>query len=233
MWQESPDFSDVNVQASTTYSCDTASTWHDVNSSPYPFSAVTPPAGSIDNHKIGLDPTGSYWGGMGEQIEYAPSGNLNFSYPLVTAQGRGWSVPLSLSYNAQNWRLDNYTWNLNQNTAAGYGWNLQFGSLEAFWSNSTTVHYYQYTDATGATYRLDHNNNGIWSSAQSVYVWYDSTVNTLRFRDGSFWLMDCISYSTELDAGKMYPHAYGEFRRQPNPRRLRRCGGRGVHELQQ
>ena len=185
---------------------------HDVNSSAYPFSATTPPNGAIENRQVGVNATGSYWGGMGEQIDVR-SGNLKLQLSAGPgkAQGRGWSVPPSLSYNAQNWRLDQSdpnhpsTWNLNENTAAGFGWNLKFGSLTAYWSNSTTIHHYEFQDSTGATYRMGNNNNGVWSSSHSIYVWYDSTVNILRFRDGSFWLMGCVSYSTEPDAGVMYP----------------------------
>ncbi len=61
-----------------------------------------------------MRPTGSYWGGGGENIDMR-SGNLNFTIPLLKVKGRGWNVPFNLSYNSQNWRHDSGgTWNLGQ-----------------------------------------------------------------------------------------------------------------------
>ena len=91
---------------------------------------------------------------MGEQIDML-SGNLNYTLPLVTAQGRnGQSVTFSLSYNSQNWRKDNgTTWELASDVGYGYGWRLMAGSLIAYWSDMFTLSYWQFTDATGAEAR--------------------------------------------------------------------------------
>jgi hypothetical protein len=49
------------------------------------------------------------------------------------------------------------------------------------------------------------NNNGVWTGSASFYAWYDSNLNILHFRDGSFWIMGCVSAGGEQDAGTMYP----------------------------
>jgi hypothetical protein len=59
-------------------------------------------------------------------------------------------------------------------------------------------------DALLAEYRLDINNNGVWTSRET-YVWYDSNAQRLYFADGSFWFMGAQSAGTEEDAGTMYP----------------------------
>ena len=125
----------------------------------------------------------------------------------MNAQGRnGWSVPFNLTYNSQNWREDmGGTWNLGMDVGYGYGWKLMAGSLTAFYADWLAVDHYQFVDASGAEYRLDQNSSGIWSSLESIYVWFDSNANVLHFRDGSFWVMGCISGGTEADAGTMYP----------------------------
>ena len=46
---------------------------------------------------------------------------------------------------------------------------------------------------------------GLWSSKESIYVWYDSNARRLYFRDGSFWVFDCVSSGTEPDGGTRYP----------------------------
>ena len=207
---EEPEFSDPNVQPNTPYTYTVSSvTFNNVTSAAAQVTVATPPNGAIENRRLGVNTTGSYWGGMGEQIDVR-SGNLNFSYPLVAANGRSSSVPIGLSYNSQNWRLDqgngtNNTWNLVDVKPAGFGWNLQVGSLKTFWSNYFTVHHYEFEDATGTTYRLGNNNNGLWTSSHSIYVWYDSTTSILHFRDGSSWQMGCLSADPEPDAGVLYP----------------------------
>jgi hypothetical protein len=50
--------------------------------------------GTVDGHRIGIHPTGSYWGGGGEQLDLL-SGNLNYSLPLFTAIGRNGLKPIS------------------------------------------------------------------------------------------------------------------------------------------
>ena len=157
---------------------------------------------------MGVFRTGSYWGGGGEQIDTL-SGNSNFSVPMVTAQGRtGWSVPVGLSYNSQNWRQDSGTnWNLGTDVGFGYGWRMQIGSITPYYNLGWTsgVDHYTFTDSTGAEYRLDQQSGTVWSSAQGIYVWFDSSTNILHFNNGTFWVMGSVSGGNEQDAGTMYP----------------------------
>ena len=203
-----PEFTDATVAPSTTYSYGIyALDYHGNYSAPTTFTVTTPPANAIDPRRTGIYSTGSYWGGGGEQIDTL-SGNLNFSIPLLAAQGRsGWSVPVGLSYNSQNWRDDNGVyWKLGHDVGFGFGWQMQIGSITPYYTNLWGgVDHYVYTDSTGAQYRLDQNNGGVWSSSHSVYVWFDSTQDVLHFKDGSFWVMGSTSGGTEQDAGTMYP----------------------------
>ena len=76
------------------------------NSGPAAFSDPVAPNSIADERRIGVRPTGSYWGSAGEQIDLL-SGNLNFSLPLLKPQARGgWGATLMLSYNSQLWRQD-------------------------------------------------------------------------------------------------------------------------------
>ena len=66
-----------------------------------PYPSTTP-----EGRQVGVRPTGAYWGASGENIDVR-SGNLSFSQPLLSAQGRnGWSVGFNLIYDSQNWRKD-------------------------------------------------------------------------------------------------------------------------------
>jgi hypothetical protein len=171
------------------------------------LNVFTPPAGSIDPHRAGVERIGSYWGGAGEQIDLV-SGNLNYTVPLVTAIGRnGLTATFALSHNSQNWRsLGGVDRMLAADTGYGFGWQLMLGSLLPVWGNDSTIQYYLYTDATGAQYRLDQSNgSGVWNSLNSVYVWYDSNTNRLYFPNGAFWVMGCTSAGAEQDAGTLYP----------------------------
>jgi hypothetical protein len=206
-----PEFTDATVQPSTTYTYTLyAIDYHGNPSAPTTLTVNTPPAGNVDPRRIGVSSTGSYWGGAGEQIDTL-SGNLHFSVPLLAAQGRtGWTVPVNLVYDSQNWRQDNgANWNLGADVGFGYGWKMLIGSITPYYTSLWGgVDHYVYTDSTGAQYRLDQNNSGVWtSSTQSVYVWLDTTVspNKLHFRDGKFWVMGATSGGTEQDAGTMYP----------------------------
>ncbi len=184
--------------------------WNVVTPNPITVSAAIAPTGSPnppDGREIGIRPTGTYWGGGGEQIDVL-SGNVNYTVPLLKAMGRtGWSAAFGLSYNSQNWRQDSAgLWNLGADVGYGYGWNLMAGSILPVYSGSTLI-YYLFTDATGAQYRLSANNGGIWSSPESVYLEYDSNVSPgrLYFRSGQFWVMGCTSAAGEPDQGTMYP----------------------------
>lgn len=82
------------------------------------FTVNSPGAGDIDPRRSGVRPDGVYWGAGGAQVDMQ-AGNLNFSLPLLKAQGRGgWGVTFALSYNSQLWRKDNGgTWKLGRDVA--------------------------------------------------------------------------------------------------------------------
>ncbi len=167
-----------------------------------PFPSATP-----DGRRVGVRPTGAYWGGGNENIDVL-SGNLNFTLPLLKAIGRGsWGVPLNLVYNSQNWRQDSGgAWNFGADVGYGYGWKLLAGSITPVWNpGGLTASYYLYTDSNGTEYRLDQNTSNVWSSKESVYIWFDANANALHLRDGSFWDFACISAATEPDSGVMHP----------------------------
>ena len=170
------------------------------------FTVAVPANATIDAVQTGVRPTGTYWGGLGEKVNLR-TGNLNYTYPLITAMSRGWSIPLQLSYNSQNWRLDgnNASWKLGSDVGYGFGWRLQIGFITPYYSSYFGISFYEYTDPSGATYRLDQNNNGIWTSKESIYVTYDSNTQRLHFNNGSFWVLGCASAGTEQDAGTLYP----------------------------
>jgi hypothetical protein len=205
------EFADSTVQPATTYTyMIQALDYHGNYSAGTTVTVTTPPPGAVDPRRTGLFSTGSYWGGGGEQIDTL-SGNLHFSVPLLSAQGRnGWTVPVSMMYDSQNWRQDNgVNWELGTDVGYGFGWKLLIGSITPYYTGYySAVDHYVYTDSTGAEYRLNQNASGIWtSSTQSVYVWLDTTVspNRLHFKDGTFWVLGSTSGGTEQDAGTMYP----------------------------
>lgn len=172
------------------------------NNNPGPCASSTP-----DGRRIGLQPTGAYWGGGGENIDVL-SGNLNFVMPLFKAQGRGgWGVGFNLVYNSQTWRQDSGgSWEYDGDVGYGFGWKLLAGSITPVWNpGGLTAAYYLYTDSSGAEYRLDQNSGNIWSSKQSIYVYFDANTDILHFRGGSWWTFGCVSASTEADSGVMHP----------------------------
>lgn len=74
-----PEWVDNTVQASTAYSYTiSAVDYHGNASAATTINVTTPPANAIDPRRTGIYPTGSYWGGGGEQIDTL-TGNLNFS----------------------------------------------------------------------------------------------------------------------------------------------------------
>ncbi len=167
---------------------------------------ITTPATVIDPREVGIRPTGSYWGGGGEQIDMR-SGNLNYTLPMVKGMGRGgWGVGFNLTYNSQNWRQDSAgTWQIGLDTGYGYGWRFQAGSLTPLYSGGWALAGYLFIDATGAEYHLTTVSGSVWSSIESIYVYYDQTAGKLHFTDGSFWTFGSTSALTEQDAGTMYP----------------------------
>src|SRR5262249_53323797 len=154
---------------------------------------TTPPAGSVDPRRVGVRPTGSYWGASGEQIDLL-SGNLNYTVPLFKATARtGWSATVGLSYNSQIWRLDNGgTWKMGRDIGYGLGWKLQAGSLIPIYYGPYSAHHYIFTDMTGAEYRLDMVSNGVWTSREGFYGSFDSNTGRLYFPDGSYWTMGVV-----------------------------------------
>ena len=203
-------WSDTTVQPGTEYiySFQAIDRHWNINTTTLTVTTPGAPTGSPnppDGRQVGHRPTGAYWGAGSEQIDVL-SGNLNYTLPLLNAVNRiTSSVSFNLTYNSQNWRQDSGgLWNLGADVGYGYGWKLLAGALTPIYSGAT-LSYYNFTDATGAQYRLDVNTSGIWSSRESVYVEYDSSSNRLYFRNGSFWVMGCTSASGEPDQGTMYP----------------------------
>jgi hypothetical protein len=115
------------------------------------------------------------------------SGNLNFTIPLIKAMSRGGGgTTFNLSYNSQNWRQDpGGEWQLGRDIGYGYGWRLSAGSITPIYDSIWGLDHYEFTDSTGALCRLDQNNNGVWSSKQSIYVYYNSNSKDLFFTDDS------------------------------------------------
>jgi YD repeat-containing protein len=167
-----------------------------------------PPVGTPgDPRRIGIRPTGSYWGAAGEQIDLV-SFNLNFALPLLTAKTRdGWGVSFVLSYNSQLWRQDSTgTTDLTPDVGYGLGWRLQAGSVAPVNAGTPPkLDHYVFSDATGAEYKLTQNTNNVWTSVEGIYVSYDANANRLYFPDGTFWVMGSQSAANEPDAGTLYP----------------------------
>src|SRR5207253_9703304 len=95
---------------------------------------------------------------------------------------------------------------LGKDVGYGLGWKLMAGAITPIWSTSQ-LDYYLFTDSSGAEYRLDQNNGGVWTSQEGVYVSFDQTTYRLYFADGSYWEMFCFSMGVEPDAGTIYPTA--------------------------
>jgi len=115
-------------------------------------------------------------------------------------------VTFALNYNSANFRKDTAaTWKLGRDSGYGFGWKFLAGSLTPYYSDWLQVHHYQFTDSTGAEYRLDQQANGIWYSRESVYVRYDPVKKQLYFPDGSFWEFGAEAAGLEEDSGTRYP----------------------------
>jgi RHS repeat-associated protein len=169
-------------------------------SNPVNFTVTTTTL-TFDGRRVGSKSTGTYWGAAGEQIDLL-SGNLNYSIPLIQAQGRaGMAATFALSYNSQIWRQTsspNTSWLLGRDVGYGLGWTLQLGSI------APAGTYYIFTDASGAQYQLNGAAGNLWISQDGSYATYDATAQRLYFPDGSFWLMSVQSASGEPDAGTRY-----------------------------
>jgi len=134
------------------------------------------------------------------------SGNLNFTLPLLRAQGRGGSgIGVSLTYNSQNWRQDGTNvWKHGYDAGYGFGWRALICSVFPVYQDASTVHHFVFTDATGAEYKLDTTAvAGVWTGKEN-YVTYDANNVTVRFNDGTSIQMGTVSADTEPDAGTRY-----------------------------
>src|ERR1051326_5440879 len=69
------------------------------------------------------------------------------------------------------------------------------------YSGYFTIDHYLFIDSTGAEYRLDVNNGGVWTSRESIYPELDTTSGILYFPDGTKWAFACTSGGTEQDSG--------------------------------
>ncbi|MFN0104740.1 MAG: hypothetical protein ACKV2U_21960 [Bryobacteraceae bacterium] len=199
-------WTDTAVSPSTTYTYQIRAIDMNHNLSYTTVTVATPVAGMRDPRKTGVRPLGTYWGASPESIDLQ-SGNLSFSLPTVTAQGRGGTaVPFRLSYNSQNWRKDSGgIWMLGADVGFGWGWKMLVGSLTPVYSSWWTVNHYLYTDNTGAEYRLDTNAGGVWTSKEGIFLSYDSATGRLYYPGGNFWEFGCVANGTEADAGTLYP----------------------------
>lgn len=223
----SPEFSDTTVAPSTTYTYNIYSIDYHFQFSPVAtFTITTPAVGSLNPARTGVRSTGSYWGAGSEQIDML-SGNLNFTLPLVKANGRGFGATFAASYNSQLWRKDsNATWKLGRDVGYGFGWRLMAGSITPYWSSAYVVNHYLFVDSTGAEYRLDVNTSNVWTSKEAIYLSYNASQQKLYFPDGSFWFMGAISGGTEQDGGSRYPTLMQDSN--GNQIKIRYGGGVGV-----
>jgi hypothetical protein len=203
---EKPNFVDTTVSPGTAYEYWFIAFDLRYNNTQRVFTVQTAPAGSTEPRRIGVRPTGTYWGAAGEQID-VQSGNLNYRLPLLTASLRGGgSVPIALNYNSQVWRKDSAgTWKYGFDIGYGFGWQLLAGSITPVYRDLWQPDHYVFADSSGAEYRLDVNDNGIWRSRESIFVTYDPVMRRLRFSDGSYWVMLTESSGSEDDAGTLYP----------------------------
>jgi RHS repeat-associated protein len=157
--------------------------------------------------RLGVHRFSQSWGAgeLGEAIDTL-SGNLNFTMPAFSISLRGGgAVPFAFIYNGQIWRKDNtIVKRLAGDLGYGHGWRLQAGAITPIWNGSAFSHFV-FTDSTGAEYALATNTGGVWTGKDGAYISYDQNTRRLWFNSGIFWQMDCISGSTEVDAGTRYP----------------------------
>ena len=200
-----PGFTDRTVAAGTQYTYTIVARDQHFNTTSVTHTATALVNAAVNPRKLGVRALGTYWGAGGENIDMG-SGNLNFTVPVMGAKSRGIAAGLALSYNSQNWREHGTgVFKLGQNTGAGYGWRLGFGSLVPYYQDYWTIHHWTFIDASGAEYRLSLDANGRWVSSEGLYIAYSPSSNKLRFNDGSYWVMGSVSTGGEEDAGARYP----------------------------
>ncbi len=203
-------YTDNGLTPNTTYNYKVRAYDRHGNMTEVPRDVTTPspssPALSNLPRRIGLPPNVSTWGSAPESLDLL-SGNLNLTLPVLSAAGRnGHGASLVLSYNSQNWMDSGGTpLHYGKNLGFGYGWKMQFGSVRPVLDGPTLL-YYVYEDGTGAEYFLDVYSSGKWRPSGFAPLYeYDPATNRVWFKDGSFWVMDCVSASGEADANTRYP----------------------------
>jgi RHS repeat-associated protein len=208
-------YSDTTVAPDTQYSYTISAFDFDLNVASTTVSVTTPlvptngpfPSVVPDGRRVGVRPTGAYWGAGNEEIDVM-SGNVNFTTPLINAMQRGGaSVGFNLTYNSQNWReYSGASSQFGEDTGYGYGWKLMAGSITPVFSSPQTLSYFLFTDSTGAQYQLNQTSgDNVWTSQNSIYLKFNANTNVLYFSNGAHWTFDCISAASEPDAGVMYP----------------------------
>ncbi|MFN7919438.1 MAG: RHS repeat-associated core domain-containing protein [Bryobacteraceae bacterium] len=200
----SPEFRDMGLSPSTAYTYRIFATDYHQNYNYFDLTINTPPAGAVNPRQIGLRSSTAFWGAEGEQIDMR-SGNLNFTLPILKAQGRGGSsAAFALNYNSQQWVYHSgRTWKFGKDTGFGFGWKFGLGSLTPVWSGAWALNSVVFTDTSGTEYLLDQYSNGVFTSKDS-YVNYDLSTNRVCFNDGVCWLMEVVSGGSEADAGTYY-----------------------------
>ena len=132
---QSLSYSDTSgIVPNTSYTYTITATDYHLNSAGTNVTIKTPavptnppyPSSTPSGRRTGVRTTGAYWGASGENIDVL-SGNLSFSQPLLSAQGRdGWSVNFNLIYNSQNWsEVSGIAWQYGLTSAmvsAGSSW---------------------------------------------------------------------------------------------------------------
>ncbi|MDZ7637656.1 MAG: hypothetical protein U5J83_05315 [Bryobacterales bacterium] len=159
--------------------------------------------------RVGQPVNASSWGSGGESIDLL-SGNLNYAYPLLTAQGRnGLSASLALSYNAQNFlnRRQRKSIDAKHPLAMALVGSCSSAPFAESQKPYLTISDYVFEDASGAEYPLDVlSGTSRWSpSGFAPVVEYDASSNAVWFKDGSYWRMECLSAVNEFDKNTRYP----------------------------
>ena len=163
-----------------------------------------------DGRRIGIRPTGTYWGAWAARTSTCSPRNVNFTIPLLKAQSRGGkSMSFAMNYNLAKLAagFGRCIWNLGYDAGIGFGWRIMAGSIQQVWDGYFNIWAYKFTDSTGAEYMLnmqDPTNSDLWRSRESVHLVYQASNGLLFFPDGTLWEFGCTSNPYEPDAGVRY-----------------------------